>query len=266
MIPFHRARAAGLALLGALLVGGCSSTPSPAPVFDDVQPFSANRAGPALPQGWRPWVINRNKAPTRYDLVFDPLARQVVLHAIADRSASGLKQRLDVDSQQRPWVSWRWRVTQLIEAADNTDRDAEDSPVRLMLFFDGDRATLPAAELVKFELARLVSGQEPPFATLMYIWENQQPPGTVIGSSHSGRIKMVVAGSGVDRLGQWKRFERNYVEDYRRAYGEAPGRLIGIGILTDTDNTGGRIEAFYGDIRLSPAAVMAALPGARPVR
>ncbi len=265
MIPFHCARAAGLALLGALLVGGCSSTPTPAPVFADVQPFSANRAGPSLPQGWRPWVINRNKAPTRYDLVFDPLARQVVLHAVADRSASGLMQRLDVDSPQRPWVNWRWRVTQLIEVADNTDRHAEDSPVRLMLFFDGDRTTLPAAELVKFELARLVSNQEPPYATLMYIWENRQPPGTVIGSSHSGRIKMVVAGSGVDRLGQWKQFERNYVEDYRRAYGKAPGRLIGIGILTDTDNTGGRIEAFYGDIRLNPAATLAALAVAQPV-
>ena len=266
MIPFYRARAAGLALLGALVFVGCSSTPSPAPVFADVQPFSANRAGASLPQGWRPWIINRNKAPTRYDLVVDPLARQVVLHAIADRSASGLKQRLDVDSQQRPWVSWRWRVTQLIEAADNTDRDAEDSPVRLMLFFDGDRTTLPAAELVKFELARLVSNQEPPYATLMYIWENRQPPGTVIGSRHSGRIKMVVAGSGDDRLGQWKQFERNYVDDYRRAYGEAPGRLVGIGILTDTDNTGGRIEAFYGDVRLGAAAAMAALPGAQPVR
>jgi hypothetical protein len=264
MIPFHRTHAAGLALLAALLLGGCSSTPAPAPVFSDVQPFSANRAGASLPQGWRPWIINRNKAPTRYDLVLDPLARQVVLHAVADRSASGLKQRLDVDSQQRPWVSWRWRVTQLIEAADNTDREAEDSPVRLMLFFDGDRTTLPGAELVKFELARLVSGQEPPFATLMYIWENQQALGTVIGSSHSGRIKMVVAGSGVDRLGQWKQFERNYVDDYRRAYGEAPGRLIGIGILTDTDNTGGRIEAFYGDVRLGAAATLAALPGVHP--
>lgn len=264
MNPSLLARVGGVALLGALLVG-CSSTPTPAPVFAEVQPFSANRAGASLPHGWRPWIINRNKAPTRYDLVLDPLARQVVLHAVADRSASGLKQRLDVDSQQRPWVSWRWRVTQLIEAADNTDRDAEDSPVRLMLFFDGDRATLPGADLVKFELARLVSGQEPPFATLMYIWENRQPPGTVIGSSHSGRIRMIVAGSGVDRLGQWKQFERNYVDDYRRAYGEAPGRLIGIGILTDTDNTGGRIEAFYGDIRLSPAPAMAALPVAQPV-
>lgn len=91
-----------------------------------------------------------------------------------------------------------------------------------------------------------------PYATLMYIWENRQPVGTVIDSAHTGRVKMVVAGSGVDRLGQWKRFERDYVEDFRRAFGETPGRLIGVGVLTDTDNTGGAVEAYYGDIALLP--------------
>jgi 5S rRNA maturation endonuclease (ribonuclease M5) len=29
--------------------------------------------------------------------------------------------------------------------------------------------------------------------------------------------------------------------------------LIGVGIMTDTDNTGERIEAFYGDIELKRA-------------
>jgi hypothetical protein len=244
--------ALAVAALAALL-SGCSTTPAPAPVFDDVQPFSANRPGATLPRGWRPWIINRSKSPTQYDLVVDPKSQAVVLHAVADRAASGLKQRLDVDAAARPVVQWRWRVTGLIPLADNTARDVEDSPVRLMLFFDGDRRALPASELVKFELAKMVTGQEPPYATLMYIWENRQPVGTVIASGHTTRVQMVVAGSGDDRLGQWKGFERNYAEDFRRAFGEAPGRLIGVGILTDTDNTGERIEAFYGDIRLRAA-------------
>ena len=37
------------------------------------------------------------------------------------------------------------------------------------------------------------------------------------------------------------------------AFGRAPGRLIGVGILTDSDNTGAGVEAFYGDIRLLSA-------------
>jgi hypothetical protein len=43
--------------------------------------------------------------------------------------------------------------------------------------------------------------------------------------------------------------ERNYVSDYRRAFGQEPS-LVGIGIMTDTDNTGESVEAFYGDIEL----------------
>jgi hypothetical protein len=43
------------------------------------------------------------------------------------------------------------------------------------------------------------------------------------------------------------------VEDYLRAFRSPPGRLVGVGIMTDTDNTGERIEAFYGDIELKRA-------------
>jgi hypothetical protein len=196
-------------------------------------------------------VINRNKKPTEYRLVRDAASGTVVLRAESDAAASGLRQLLDVDPRSAPVIEWRWRVLDLIVAADNQDRYSEDSPVRLMLFFDGDRSKLPVREQLLMETAALVSGQQLPYATLMYVWENRLPVGTVVPSSFTSQVKMVVAGSGPDqRLGQWKRFERNYVEDYRRAFGAEPGRLVGVGIMTDTDNTGERIEAYYGDIEL----------------
>lgn len=204
-----------------------------------------------MPVGWQRWQLARHKTPTRYELVVDPATGAVVLHAIADRAASGLQQPLAVDPVARPRIAWRWQVKSLIDGADNTDREAKDSPVRLLLFFDGDKRALPPREQMRLELARLASGSEPPYATLMYIWENRQPVGTLIESAHTGRVKMVVAGTGADRLRQWKQFERDYVQDFQRAFGELPGRLIGIGILTDTDNTGARIEALYGDIVLA---------------
>jgi hypothetical protein len=100
----------------------------------------------------------------------------------------------------------------------------------------------------------MLSGQVMPYATLMYVWENRLPVDTIISNAFSGQIKLVVAGSGPKAgLGRWRSFERNYVDDYRRAFGATPGRLIGVGIMTDTDNTGERIEAFYGDIALKRA-------------
>jgi hypothetical protein len=43
------------------------------------------------------------------------------------------------------------------------------------------------------------------------------------------------------------------VADYRRAFGEAPGRLIGIAVMTDSDNTASSTEAHYGDLTLLSA-------------
>ncbi len=45
-----------------------------------------------------------------------------------------------------------------------------------------------------------------------------------------------------------------FLPDGRALVSERPGRLVGVGIMTDTDNTGGKIEAFYGDIELRSAS------------
>ena len=47
-----------------------------------VTPFSAAKAGTALPQGWAPIKINDQKKPTTYEFVEDQGA--IVLHASAD--------------------------------------------------------------------------------------------------------------------------------------------------------------------------------------
>jgi hypothetical protein len=233
-----------------VLLAGCATAPPEGQPWPDVALFSANAPGAGLPRGWQPWILNRAKTPTVYELVKDAPSDRVVLRAAAERSASGLKQRLDVQPSERPVVAWRWRVVDLIAAADNQDRYSEDSPVRLMLFFDGDRNQLSMKEQMLMETAQLLTGQEVPFATLMYVWENRFGQETIIRNAFSDQVKMIVVGTGRDRIGTWKVFERNYVEDYRRAFGHAPGRLVGIGIMTDTDNTGESVEAYYGDIVL----------------
>ena len=72
-------------------------------------------------------------------------------------------------------VKFSWQVAQLIAAADLTDRDTDDSPVRLILAFDGDHGRLSLRNRMMFELAQAVTGETPPFATLMYVWDNKAP-------------------------------------------------------------------------------------------
>ena len=239
------------ALLCLLLLGACATIdPEAGPAPGQITPFSVNRPRPGLPQGWQGWIITRAKAATAYELVVDPPTSRVVLHAAAEKAATGLRQRLDVDPQSMPRIAWQWRVLRQIEGADVTDRYADDAPARLLLFFDGDADRLPPRERMLRDVAKLLTGQPVPYATLMYVWDAKAEVGSVVTSAHTRQIRMVVAGSGSEQLGRWKHFERNYVDDYRRAFGQPPGRLIGVGVLTDTDNTGATIDAYYGDIVL----------------
>jgi len=45
---------------------------------------------------------------------------------------------------------------------------------------------------------------------------------------------------------------RNVHDDFVRAFGEEPGMLTAVGVMTDTDNADGYAEAWYGDIRFEP--------------
>lgn len=62
---------------------------------------------------------------------------------------------------------------------------------------------------------------------------------------------MIVVNAGKDDLGRWQRHHRDLSKDYRAAFNEMPGKIIGLGLLTDTDNTKTQVDAIYGDIELS---------------
>ena len=47
--------------------------------------------------------------------------------------------------------------------------------------------------------------------------------------------------------------QRNNYEDYRKLFGEEPPKLGAVAIMTDTDDTGDDMTAYYGDIFLESA-------------
>ena len=214
-------------------------------------PFSPNRAGAALPRGWEPVKLSDRKRPTQYALVED--AGVVVLHANAIGAASGLAQFAVFDLRSAPIVEWRWKVGSLIESADNRTAGKDDSPARLMFAFDGDKSRLPLVERAVFYLTAKLSGRELPYAMLQYVWAAAIPVGTVLENPYTRRVRMLVVASGPAGVGSWQSLSRNLYEDFRHAFHEEPGLLTGVGVLTDTDNTGGSVEAWYGDIRFHPA-------------
>ena len=65
---------------------------------------------------------------------------------------------------------------------------------------------------------------------------------------------MLVVASGANGLGSWQSVRRNLADDYRLAYGAEPGRVLGVAVMTDTDNTGAKAVGDYADIRFACAA------------
>ncbi len=204
---------------------------------------------------WQPedqikWDVVRipGKVATQYSVV--GLSTQRRLMANAASSASMLRKDLRIEPVQLNALSFSWQIQKLIEGADMALRDLDDSPVRLVLAFDGDRGQFSPHNAMLSELSHALSGRPMPYATLMYVWCNHRPVETVIQNPRTDRIRKIVVESGAGRVNQWLTYERNIRADYEKAFGEPPGALIAIGLMTDSDNTRSQAQAWYGPIQL----------------
>ncbi len=230
----------------AVIVGmaGCASAP------ENVDKAADVASSPWVATPGARWEHREfpGKQPTQFE--FERKDGRDAVAARAEASASMLRRQTRVDPKDLGRVRFSWLVPELIPEADMARRDAEDAPVRIVLAFDGDRSRLSPRDAMLSELARTLTGEEMPYATLMYVWCNHRPPGTVIQNPRTDRIRKLVVESGSDRLNQWLEYERDVRADYERAFGEQPGALIGVAIMTDADNTQSRARAWYGPVRL----------------
>jgi hypothetical protein len=243
-------------VIAMFVLAGCAQFITPdlgisrlAMPFASVQPFSLTSLGETAPPAWEPWVLSRFLAQTKYRIVDHDGER--VLQADANVSASGLLQPLALQAQEYPQLHWRWKVPHLIAGADNANRSFDDSPVRIIVAFDGDKSKLDFEDSAFASTVKLFSGREMPYATIQYIWENKLPKETVLDNAKTSRAKMLVVESGPAQLGKWTHFQRNVEQDFQRLFGEPAGSIIFVGVMTDSNATGSHTSAYYGDIRFS---------------
>ena len=219
--------------------------------FPVLTPFSLGTAAIG-PGRWEPWGRHPAKPATHYEIVRE--ANRPVLLARSRSSVSGLKHRVDRPASDFSGIRWRWRIDAALQGADVGARHAEDAPARLLLAFDGDRSRLGMKDLLLSEQFLLFTGRPLPFATLMYVWDGARPEGEVVHNPHTPRIRKVIVQSGTAKAGRWIDYERDFHADFRKAFGEAPGRLVGVGVMTDSDNTRQSARCLYGDVQLLSAS------------
>jgi len=232
------------------LLAACAGIETSAPAASqDVQwtsasPLNSNASPVSSPETvkWQHCAFPGKKS-TRYRAVrLD--GRNAVLGE-SDSAASMLRQHLRVEPSELGKLGFSWKVPMMISGADMTQRDSDDSPVRVLLAFEGDRSKFSAKNAMLSELALALTGEPMPYATLMYVWGTHSAPESVVINPRTDRIRKLVLESGPARLGRWLDYERDIRADYEKAFGEAPGALVGIAIMTDSDNTRQKASAWY---------------------
>lgn len=208
--------------------------------------FSLASAGDALPSGWQPLTFSGIRRHTVYSLVNE--GDTVVIKADSDRSASGLVHALSIDPAAYPVISWRWKIAHTLRKGDVTRKSGDDYPARIYITFAYDPGRAGYLEQLKQKAARLVYGKDVPYRAISYIWASNSPAGSMAENPYTDRNMMFAVRGGDAETGQWVTERRNIYEDYRKAFGEEPTMISGVAIMTDTDNTGESVTAWYGDI------------------
>jgi hypothetical protein len=220
---------------------------SQAPAQPLTQPprFASMPPGAAV-DGWRPLRPAPNAPDTVYSVVDENGVR--VLKALADRSMSGLVHETRVDLRRTPILQWRWKVASVVADADLTRRSGDDYAARVYVLFDYPANRLSLATRAKLTLVETLYGQKIPTAAINYVWDNRAPVGSIHPNAYTDRARMIVLRSGPDQAERWVDERRDVAADFRAAFGEDPPDVIGIAVATDTDNTGARAVAWFGDL------------------
>ncbi|MFY7902250.1 MAG: DUF3047 domain-containing protein [Rubrivivax sp.] len=237
------------AAAGGAAAPAAGATPAPAAAAGcTARPLPMD--GKAPPWGHAP--LSRLKKDTRYELTTQE-GRQVLM-AQADGSASLYGTSFRPARGSGGWLRWSWKTDALVPDADNADPRREDAPLRVVVAFDGDAAKLPLGERARRKMAETMTGRPPPYAALIYIWGSREAPGTVIPSAHTSAKGPDGGALRTGGRGRWPAVRRTLRAHSRRAYSPAPGPVVAVAVMTDTDNTGKQAAGMYSGFGFDCAA------------
>jgi hypothetical protein len=210
--------------------------------------FSKSNPDNDLPEQWEPLIFAGVDRHTHYTLVQDN--GRTVVRAHSQNAASGLVRYLRADPTGFARIQWDWKIERVIAGGDVTRKGGDDCAARVYVAFAFEPDKAGWWQRLRNRSARIVTGREVPGTALSYIWATRAPRETIVPNPFAPETMMIVLRSGNAAAGRWVTEQRNLLQDYERAFGRTPPEIIGIGLMTDTDNTGAEATAYYGDIRL----------------
>ena len=243
------------ALLLVLMAGPALAQPVPASgALPSPPAFSSLAPGP-LPPPWRIAGLPGQKTPLTQFAVVDMLGR-AVLRVATDASYGNLvfDTRKALPTAQT-MLRWSWRLERGLSDSDLSSKQGDDTPIKVCVLFDMPLDGLGLGERTQLRLARSLSGEHLPGATLCYVWDRLLPAGTLLANIYSPRVRYIVASSGAPDAGRWDRHERLLGADFMRAFGDetlSVPPILALVVGADADNTLGKSLAYVGDVTMAP--------------
>jgi hypothetical protein len=195
---------------------------------------------------WQPLAFRSVSRETTYTAVsIDGIA---AVRADSDCAASALWLALDgIDLARTPRLAWRWRVEGGLDVSDERVASGDDFAARVYVLFRLDAARASMAERWRHRLGRVLYRREPPGSALNLVWAAHSEIGAHWSNPYADTAKMLVVATGPGS--GWRQEEVNLKARYEALFGSAPPPLLGLAVMSDTDNTCQKATAWFADFR-----------------
>jgi hypothetical protein len=145
-------------------------------------------------------------------------------------------------------LQWRWRLDQALTGgkvvADIQTKAGDDAALKVCVMFDHPLNRVPFVERTLLRIARSVSGEDLPAATLCYVWDSVHPAGLQGPNPYTQRVRfLTLQGKGAP-LAQWQTETRDVAADFAKLFadelptGGAVPKVRAVLVGADSDNTG----------------------------
>ncbi len=251
MPQLHRRTAAAFST--ALLI--CvAALPLPSNAQQPVLAPLASSEGSTAPTPWRAVGLPRNKAPlASFDVTTIDGVRALrlkteasygtLVHELKDVPASGAT------------LSWRWRLDQPVANADLRKKEGDDAALKVCVMWGMPLDQVPFGERTVLRLARSLSSELLPAATVCYISDQTLATGTSLANIYSRRVRSIITDGQGSPLAQWRTHERRIGEDFLKLFGDESKvvpTVVAVVIGADSDNTGGNSLGYIADLAFKP--------------
>lgn len=165
-------------------------------------------------------------------------------------------------------LRWRWRLDLPLTGGqtppDLTTQAGDDAALKVCVMFHHPLERVPFVERTVLRLARSVSGEPLPAATLCYVWDSGHAAGRQGANPYSRRVRYLSLRGSETPAGQWVAEHRDLARDFIALFADelpqgAQTPLTGVPkvgtvlVGADSDNTASRSIGWVADLRWGAA-------------